>query len=404
MKLILDNEVVPTGHPHIRIMSNSQQHGQTRNMNPNAAMQGNNMGNKGQHPANMGVRPNTPHQSPMNRAGSGADVIVPEQPGNGIPPERQQQVYSHDSNDSSNTSNKQHCSYTQNPYQPQLQQMMQRNHGEGENGAGPLSANMMPGEPSHMKPESMEPHRNALSLASNPSHSNTQGKHKMQVREKQPICKYPRLDGGQEWVDGQPGGRLPAQQHPCGLSAYGQPRPPYPFNETPYMQPGSGGSQDMNEPCPQRPEYNSQPSHSQNNGLSGSPNHSFPHRQQQQFRNPNSNLNNSSVPTSTMTPGSSPTLGHSIHPSEGPGDITPDLADVPPIVIEPIAHQTPVSSPNGPGGFKELKTGDELRLTLPCGDGMVLPLFGFGHNVGKLKSVFHVTDVLYQMSKLRSGL
>ena len=121
------------------------------------------------------------------------------------------------------------------------------------------------------------------------------------------------------------------------------------------------------------------------------------------------------APTPPMTPGSYP--HHPGGPGNPPGgphtqpDIKPNLpADIKPTLNGPDVGQPAVSSASGPvgpvgpggtgapggGGPAGGGAGDELRLTFPVRDGVVLPPFRLEHNLAVSNHVFHLRDSVYQ--------
>ena len=82
-------------------------------------------------------------------------------------------------------------------------------------------------------------------------------------------------------------------------------------------------------------------------------------------------------PTPPMTPGNTfPSGGYGMSPPGG--DIKPNMADIKPNVIPHI------------------KRDDELRLTFPVRDGVVLPPFRLEHNLAVSNHVFQLRDSVYQ--------
>lgn len=155
--------------------------------------------------------------------------------------------------------------------------------------------------------------------------------------------------------------QYPAQQ-PLPSPTYGpqpgmRPNGPYPNGQTPYMNQGQFP--------PTRPNPNGQ-----GYSFSSSPN-------QQTFQpNPNMNYPHSPLPgnpTPPITPNNVPPY---------PGDVKP-----PPNMCGPIKKDI-----------------DELRLTFPVRDGVVLPPFRLEHNLAVSNHVFHLRESVYQTLMWRSDL
>ena len=101
---------------------------------------------------------------------------------------------------------------------------------------------------------------------------------------------------------------------------------------------------------------------------------------------------------------------HSPLPGAPTPPITPGSSVVPPYMsppgsgdIKPGVDIKPQLGPPGPGGGAPgvmggppKKEGDELRLTFPVRDGVVLPPFRLEHNLAVSNHVFHLRDSVYQ--------
>uniref|UniRef100_A0A2C9K192 SP-RING-type domain-containing protein n=1 Tax=Biomphalaria glabrata TaxID=6526 RepID=A0A2C9K192_BIOGL len=170
---------------------------------------------------------------------------------------------------------------------------------------------------------------------------------------------------------GKPG--YPPSQQPLPSPTYGMPqtmggmRPtgpsPYPNGQHPYMTPGQYGH-------PQRPSGPA-PNYTQ---YSGQTPNSFPH---------------SPIPgnpTPPITPGSV---------SGYPGDMKPSY----PPDVKPMVKQRELFP------FSDIMIGpDELRLTFPVRDGVVLPPFRLEHNLAVSNHVFQLRDTVYNTLMFRSDL
>ena len=104
------------------------------------------------------------------------------------------------------------------------------------------------------------------------------------------------------------------------------------------------------------------------------------------------------APTPPITP-QGPGVGppYLSHPGQpgGPADIKPNLADIKPNLCQPGGG--PPGAPGcPPGPMQPKKEGDELRLTFPVRDGVVLPPFRLEHNLAVSNHVFHLRDSVYQ--------
>ncbi len=82
-------------------------------------------------------------------------------------------------------------------------------------------------------------------------------------------------------------------------------------------------------------------------------------------------------PTPPITPGSTGMPQYMSPPHCPSGDMKPNMADLKP-----------------PMGMK--REMDELRLTFPVRDGVVLPPFRLEHNLAVSNHVFHLRDSVYQ--------
>ena len=174
------------------------------------------------------------------------------------------------------------------------------------------------------------------------------------------------------------------------------------------MQLGAGGPHDMNGPCPQRPGYDGHSSFTQQDGPSRGLNHMLPQQQQQQQQsmNQNPNCNKSlgpphapinGVPPPPMMPG--------FYPMHGPYNNTQlNMVVMYMIPKGSVMGQTPVSSTNGPGENAGPRRSDELRLTFPIRDGVLLPPFRIEPNRFVSKQSFVIWAPLYKWLKSRSDI
>ncbi|XP_041363895.1 zinc finger MIZ domain-containing protein 1-like isoform X2 [Gigantopelta aegis] len=153
--------------------------------------------------------------------------------------------------------------------------------------------------------------------------------------------------------------QFPPTQQPLPSPTYGPPqgmRPAgpgaYPSTQNPYMT--------QNQYPPSRPPGQAPPGFNQFSG------------QQPAYSPIHGN------PTPPMTPGAVP-------PGYSTGDIKPNFGDFKP--------QLPIKKEN-----------DELRLTFPVRDGVVLPPFRLEHNLAVSNHVFHLRESVYQTLMWRSDL
>ena len=217
----------------------------------------------------------------------------------------------------------------------------------------------------------------------------------------------PNFAAGQQFPCGKPGVRFPTQQPLPSPSAYGQHAQSYP-NELTYMQLGAGGPRDMNGPCPQRPGYDGHSSFTQQDGSSRGLNHMFPQQQQQQqqqsmSQNPNCNksLGPPHAPINGVPP---PPMMPGFYPMHMPYNNTQlNMVYMNMIPKGSVMGQTPVSSTSGPGQNAGPRS-DELRLTFPIRDGVLLPPFRTEPNHFVSKQSFVIWAPLYKWLKSRSDI
>lgn len=146
----------------------------------------------------------------------------------------------------------------------------------------------------------------------------------------------------------------------------------------------------------------------------GMPNHQQPHQQQfihQQQQQPNpAGYVNTSYPTngqytSDVSIRASGAGNMNYQHSPIPGNPTPPLT--------PASNMAPYISPNSADikpNFNELKStvmsqkDEELRLTFPVRDGIILPPFRLQHNLAVSNHVFHLKSTVHQTLMWRSDL
>ncbi|XP_005112445.2 zinc finger MIZ domain-containing protein 1 [Aplysia californica] len=184
-----------------------------------------------------------------------------------------------------------------------------------------------------------------------------------------PHGPYP---GPHQQYPGKPG--YPPSQQPLPSPTYGMPqgpmggmRPggpsPYPNGQHPYMAQGQYGHP-QRQPGPPAPNYTPYP------GQTVPQPNSFPH---------------SPIPgnpTPPITPGSVP--GYPVDMKGYPADMKPAY----PPDVKPMVKPNP----------------DELRLTFPVRDGVVLPPFRLEHNLAVSNHVFQLRETVYNTLMYRSDL
>ena len=100
-----------------------------------------------------------------------------------------------------------------------------------------------------------------------------------------------------------------------------------------------------------------------------------------------------SNPTPPMTPGSQMAPPY-MSPPGSVGDPS-SLPDIKPVVPPPAAPVGPGAGSGGPPVAIK-KDNDELRLTFPVRDGVVLAPFRLEHNLAVSNHVFHLRESVYQ--------
>ncbi|XP_074647800.1 zinc finger MIZ domain-containing protein 1-like isoform X2 [Tubulanus polymorphus] len=200
------------------------------------------------------------------------------------------------------------------------------------------------------------------------------------------------------YMNGQYGPGPGSHPQYANQGQYG-PRPQYPPTQQPLPSPtyGPGPGQPNRPPGP--PGYGGAPNPYMNQGQfpprQPGPAYNQPNYQNNMNGMPNSmnmNMNNMNYQHSPIpgnpTPPMTPSSGMPPYMSPGP-DIKPNFQDIKPNV----GNMPPMKKEN-----------DELRLTFPVRDGVVLPPFRLEHNLAVSNHVFHLRDSVYQTLMWRSDL